>query len=607
MTMTRLIVALLCVSTVVSAQTTSSPEAERILNHVKTLSSEEMGGRKPGEDGIKKAAEYIEAAYEEAGLKAAGDDGTYQDWFEMLTDVRLVDPNYVKFEIRRARPGIPIEKTRPMKYQWKMGKDYQPFGFTDVGKASGKVIFAGYGIAPHGVDYDDYAGIDVTDAVVVVIRGLPKWAEKNKDLRPFGALRTKATLARDKGAKAIVFVNEAGDSSDVLDRFGVSRMGKNSGIIALQVRRTPCAKIFPKGVPTLYVAEESINKTKKPNSFELPNTKIDVEANVEFVKSWTFNIAGLVRGSDSDLRDEYVVVGAHYDHLGMGGPGSRHTKKEPALHSGADDNGSGTAGLIELAQRMSEEPPRRSVLFIAFSGEESGLLGSKHWVASPTMPLENAVAMLNMDMIGRLKDNKVTIGGVGTSPSWDSILSVASDGTELKISKTKDGFGPSDHASFTPKKIPTLFYFTGLHTDYHRPSDTYEKLNYDGEVAILQVVENTLRMVADADERLSFTPGAEKPKAKATSGGFRVTLGVIPDYSDDPQGLRIDGVRDGTPADKAGMEGGDIITRIGKTKIKNIYDLTAVLSSAGPGEKVEIDVIRDGEKLTLSTTLTAKK
>ena len=291
---------------------------------------------------------------------------------------------------------------------------------------------------------------------------------------PMAALRTKATTARQKGAVAIIFVNEEGDKSDILDPFRLDRLGQDAGIICLQARRTPLAKIFPKTVPTLYVAEKDLNKKKKANSFELPHTTMDVESSIEFITGQTYNLVGMVDGTDDALKNEYVIVGAHYDHLGMGTQGSLH-KGDPAIHYGADDNASGTAALIELANRIKKNPTKRSVVFMAFSGEERGLLGSKYWVSHPTIPLDQVAAMINMDMVGRLKDNKLNVHGTGTSKEWKMILDSAISGTEIKLAKNSDGFGPSDHASFVPKGIPALHFFTGLHTDYHKPSDTWDK------------------------------------------------------------------------------------------------------------------------------------
>ena len=603
MTLLRILLVLTASVAVAYSQEPTTPTGQRVLEHVKYLASDECAGRAPATDGIERAAVYVVDQFKEFDLEPAGDHGTYRNLFSLITDVKLTEPNSVWFSIRRARPGIPIEKVRPTKVPWKLGEDYHPFGFSDPGTVEGEIVFCGYGLSPNGMDYDDYEGVDVKGKVVVVLRGLPTWAEKNPHLRPLASLRSKTTLARDKGAAAICFVNEKGDSSDVLDRFMVNRMGKDAGIIALQVRRTPCAKIFPPEVPTLFVAEETINTTEKPQSFVLPNSTVKIETNLEYISGNTYNLIGMVEGTDDDLRSQYVVIGAHYDHLGLGGEGSRAKSPEPAIHYGADDNGSGTAGVIELARRFSEQPTKRSVVFMAYSAEEKGLLGSKHWVSTPTMPLENVVAMMNMDMIGRLKNEKLNVHGTGTSDEWQSILDSASSGSGLTVSTTADGFGPSDHASFTPKKVPVLHFFTGLHTDYHRPSDTWEKLDYDGEARILDVIESTVRQVADADNRIAFKAGAEKPPAKKTSGGFRVTLGIIPDYSDDPNGLRIDGVRENTPAEKAGMEDGDIMVKFGETTIKNIYDLTAALTSAVPGDIVDIVVLRDGKEVTLTATL----
>lgn len=606
MTLLRVLLVLVLAAPFLAGQTPTTETGNRILEHVKFLASEECSGRAPATDGIERAARYIVTNFNQFNLEPVGDHGTYRNMFTMTTAVKLVDPNSVWFETRRPSPGMPIEKVKPTKMAWKLGQDYQPFGFTDTGKVSGRIVFAGYGLSPHGANYDDYKDVDVKGAIVVVLAGLPKWAEKDNDLKLLASVRSKATTARDKGAVAIVVVNEKGDSSDVLARFGLDRMGKNAGIMALQVRRTPCAKIFPPEGKSLFVAEKEIESTKKPSSFELLNTTAKFEAHVAYEEGSTYNIVGMVRGTDPTLAGEYVIVGAHYDHLGMGDENSRHATREAIIHPGADDNGSGTSGVIELAQRLSKAPAKRSVVFMAFSGEEKGLMGSKHWVSTPSLPLNNVVAMINMDMIGRLKDNKLNVHGVGTSAKWQSILDSAVSGSGLKISTSADGFGPSDHASFVPKKIPVLFYFTGLHTDYHRPSDTWDKINYDGEAQILDVVERSVRIVADGSERLTFADGAEKPSAKVSSGGFKVSLGVIPDYSDDPQGLRIDGVRAGTPAEKAGMQAGDILTQIGSTKVKNIYDLTAALSSLEPGNVVDVVVLRDGKEVRMKALLTGR-
>jgi len=592
-------------STVAFAQDTLSPAALRIRDHVKFLASPECSGRAPATDGIERAAAYIEDQFKKLGVKPAGANGQYRDPFSLTTGVKLGDPNNVMFEMLIEKPGVPLAMTKPIKVGWRLGVDYQPYGFSESGTASGRIVFAGYGIQSDG--YNDYKGIDVKDAIVIVIRGLPRWAEKDTKLRGLSSLRTKATTARDLGAKVICFVNEEGDTSDVLSRFGPDRLGKHSGIIALQVRRTPCAKIFPPSATTLYVAEKAINEKRKPMSYVLPNSTVTINATLQITEGTSSNIIGVVPGTDPSLANEYLVIGAHYDHLGMGDENSLSNNPNAIIHPGADDNASGTSGVLELAQQFVANPASRPVLFMLYSGEEKGLLGSKHWVSTPTVPLTNIIAMINMDMIGRMKDNKLNVQGIGTSTTWPGLIDSAKSGMNLTISTTADGFGPSDHSSFTAKGIPVMFVFTGLHSDYHRPSDTWDKINCEGEATVLQFVERAARRIAGATDKMTFTPGAQNPSTKQMSStGLRITLGVIPDYSDDPQGLRITGVRPGTPAEKAGLKGDDIITKIGDTTVKNIYDLMAALEKFEPGDTSTIVALRDGKEVSMKCTFVGK-
>jgi hypothetical protein len=586
------------------SQTAGTADAQRLLDDVRYLASPECMGRGPGTDGIERAASYIEAAFTNAKLTPAF-SGSYRQPFTLTTGVALGKENSVVFDVLVERPGIPLDKTKPTKTGWKLGVDYQPYAFTESKSVTGEVAFVGYGISAPEKKYDDYDGVDVKGKIVIMLRGLPRWASSDDVFKAKAALRAKATLARDKGAIAVAFVNPKGDSSDVLDRFSADRMGKHSGIVAVQVRRTPCARIFPPKGTTMFVAEESIEKTKKPNSFVLANTTASMKTDVSSIDGTTSNIAGIVPGTDPTLAGELVVIGAHYDHLGMGDENSLAGSTTPAIHFGADDNASGTAGMLELARRFAASPGKRSVMFIGFSGEEKGLLGSKYYVEHPAVPLTSTVAMLNMDMIGRLKDNKLNIQGTGTSPLWASVLPKITEGTPLIINQTTDGFGPSDHQSFFLKDIPVLFFFTGLHGDYHRPTDTYEKINYDGEAMVVNAVERAARMIANEPSRPAFTK-PEGSRQQSASTGFRVTFGIIPDYSNDPQGLRISGARDGSPASKAGLADGDVITSFGNTTVKNIYDLTSALGSANPGDVVDVTFIRDGKPRTVKVTLTGK-
>ena len=592
------------VCTQLIAQVPATLEGMRLYKHVEYLASDSCTGRAPGTRGIENAAAYLIEQLKTFQVQPAGRDG-YRDTFRLTSGVVLGADNSVTYEVRIERPGIPLDQIKPTKLGWKVGLDYQPWGFSESGTANGDVVFAGYGLS--SATYDDYASIDVKGKIVIVLRGVPKWAAKDPAYSQQSSVRAKATRARDKGALAVIFVNERGDSADVLARFGLDRLGKNSGIVALQARRSSCAKIFPPKGTSLFVAETEIEKTKKPMSFVLENTRATVTTSLVFTESVTSNIIGMIPGSDPSVAGEYVVIGAHYDHLGMGDENSLAASPTPAIHYGADDNASGTAGMLELALRFSEKPARRSILVMGFSGEEKGLLGSKHWVTTPTVPLQKIAAMVNLDMIGRLTKQKLNIQGVGTSPVWPALIDSAKAGTPFTISTTADGFGPSDHSSFTAKSIPVLFFFTGLHSDYHRPTDTYDKINADGQATIVSMVENIVRRVADATTRPEFTQGADKQSTTQSSSiALKVSFGVVPDYSDDPQGLRITGVKANSAAEKAGLKGDDIVTKLGTTVIKNIYDLMTALGSFKPGDTTDVTVLRNDKPVTMKVTFGGK-
>jgi Zn-dependent M28 family amino/carboxypeptidase len=358
-----------------------------------------------------------------------------------------------------------------------------------------------------------------------------------------------------------------------------------------------------------------------------------------------YNVIGVLEGSDRLLKSEAIVVGAHYDHLGRGGEGSL-APRSGEIHHGADDNASGTAGVLELARLFTSQRPRpkRTIVFMCFSGEEEGLLGSSYYVNHPIIPLANTVAMINMDMIGRMKARKLIIGGVGTSKEWRDLIDSANknlfgeqvslDSLPTKSSKSEhlaninvsqnasilmnsdprrfdltlqeDGYGPSDHSSFYSKQIPVLFFWTGTHKDYHKPSDTFDKINYEGEVQVLSLVARIVRDLDNAEKRLTYSV-AKSDSQQGRSTGFRVYLGTIPNYSDSNDGLLLDGVRDDSPAAKAGLKAGDKIVKIGTREIKNVYDYTYALGEMKAGEEYVVEIMRAGEKLVLKIKPEARK
>jgi Zn-dependent M28 family amino/carboxypeptidase len=313
-------------------------------------------------------------------------------------------------------------------------------------------------------------------------------------------------------------------------------------------------------------------------------------------------VVGLLKGSDPTLKDEIVVIGAHYDHLGLGGPQSLAPKALGEVHNGADDNASGTAGMLELAQAFADRATdlKRSLLFMAFSGEEEGLLGSNYYVKHPLFPIERTVAMINMDMIGRLQDNKLIVQGVGTSPQWPPLLEEVNKQKKFDLKTTADGTGPSDHSSFYLKDIPVLFLFTGVHSDYHKPSDDYDKINTEGQARVVRFAYDVVSKIQSLPTRPEFTKtsGSEQMGRR----GFRVSLGVMPDYAEEVEGMKISGLRQGSPAERAGLKAGDIIVRLGSIQIKNIYDYTFALSPLKEGEEVEIEVLRNEQRLVMKIT-----
>lgn len=328
------------------------------------------------------------------------------------------------------------------------------------------------------------------------------------------------------------------------------------------------------------------------------------------------NVVALLPGSGPH-RTQSLVIGAHYDHLGFGGAGSLSPDATGTVHNGADDNASGTAVLIEAARALASGPPlAQDILFIAFTGEERGLWGSAHYVSSPLLPLEGTVAMLNLDMVGRVRDGLLTVMGTGTAEEWEEILERANAGTAspLDLRFNSDGFGASDHTSFHARGIPVLHFFSNTHPEYHRVEDDWELVNAEGMDQVTDLVAAVVRAVVPATGLASLTPveGAGNPHGGFTSGdassmasGFRVRLGTIPDYSRESGGMAITAVRDGSPAAKAGLTGGDIIVQFGPHEIDNVYDYMAALNEYDPGDEVEIVVLRGEERLTLKAVLMA--
>ena len=572
-----------------------SAAAARIQADVDWLASPEMKGRRAGAPEADRAADGIAERFRKLGLLPAGPKGSYLQPFDFIDGVDLGPKN--AFETGDGAS----------KRSWAVGEDFRPLAFSAAGSAAGEVVFAGYGIVAKDLSYDDYDGLDVKDKVVLVLRYGPDGDDEKSPFSPYAALRFKASVARDKGAKALLVA--AGpltkDVPDDLVALRTDAAFADAGIVALSLRRAVAEALLAPSGKTLAAAQKAIDDTKRPAPFAAAGSWVALVADVTPRRVRTANVLGLLPGADPKANPGIVIVGAHYDHLGLGGPSSLGRGGDANVHPGADDNASGTAALLEMARNFAgRNPPLpRSLLFIAFAAEEIGTLGSLHFTKNPTAPWESVVAMFNMDMIGRLRGDKLDVQGVGTSPAWKGLIESSNTNAKLKLALLDGGFGPSDHSPFYAAKKPVLFVFTGAHADYHKPSDTADRVDAAGIVRVVKFLGPVVAAVASAPERIAF---AEVKGGVAPSGGgsrsFRVWVGGIPDFSEEGAGVKLSGVSAGSPAEKAGLQAGDLIVRFGDKELRNLYDYTYALQGRKPGEKVNIVVKRTEGGKTVEKT-----
>ena len=374
------------------------------------------------------------------------------------------------------------------------------------------------------------------------MRYSPTGDNPHTDYGKFLPLRYKTLMAREKGAKALLVVTgSADDSTDELIALKYDNSFSSSGIPVVSISRAVADSWLQNVNTSVDSLQSRINSSKQPFSINIPNLILSLSSDIFEIKDTTANVVGLLQVTDT-TNAEYLVIGAHYDHLGWGGEGSGSLAPDKhEIHNGADDNASGTGGIIELARMLSAQRGalRRNVIFISFSGEEEGLFGSAYYVKHPPMKLNNAITMINLDMVGRLKDKTLTVQGTGTSSRWDSVLTQYNSDSTFVLKFVKDGFGPSDHSSFYGANIPVLFFFTGIHEDYHKPSDHADKINYSGESLVIHYVKNVAIDIDDHPGRPDYLKTQTLPSAGNESRGFRVYVGTVPDYSETTTGMKI--------------------------------------------------------------------
>ncbi len=571
--------------------------AEAVLAHIKYLASGELQGRGTGTLGAEKAARYVTDAFRAAGLKPLGDRGGYLQHFEVTVGAKVGSRNSLAVSPPLWSAGLALRR------------DFLPMLMSGLGAANAELVFVGYGITAPDAKYDDYAGQDVKGKVALVLRDSPDSANAHSAFGRYASLRAKVMAARDRGAVAVLLTVGplTTNVSDALGPWSIQQGVGDAGIPALYVTQSVAAGMLAGGGRDLKVVQQAIHDTKQPQSFAVPGVTVSLRASVIKERARTANVVGLLEGNDT-ARKEAVVIGAHYDHLGLGeqaGSLAKHAGGQ--IHYGADDNASGAAGLIELARHFAARRGelKRSLVFIAFAGEEMGLLGSKHFVEAPTWPLAKTVAMLNLDMVGRLKNNRLFVLGGGSSPFWQGALAEANRELALKfeLSAGGSGFGASDHQSFFVKNIPVLHFFTGVHEDYHKPSDTWERVNAEGESQVLRLIARVAAQTLALETAPAFVK-LEEPRqpSGASSDGFRVYLGTVPDYAAEVEGVRLEAVRDGSPAQKAGLQPGDVLVKFGTRTIRNVEEYSQLLREAEPGKPTAIVIIRNQQRVTLMIT-----
>ena len=574
---------------------------------VSWLADEQRDGRAVGSDGARMAADWLAEYFKKTGvIPLPGVDGYFHP-FEFNSGER-VDAGKSALKINEGAPAV-------------LDRDFRPLPFSSNEEARGAVVFAGYGLSvPEGAGqrrYNSYEGLDVKDKVVLILRYVPEGvdAPRRAHLNRYAGLRYKVMMARERGAKGVLVVTGP-NSPNAGELLPLSGDGSNadSGLPALSVSGAFADALLKPAGKTVKELQSALDD-ENPHAqggFAVPGASATFAAGVIHEKKTDRNVIGCIPVKGAT---EWVILGAHYDHLGRGkGSGSSLARagEEGKIHPGADDNASGTAMVLEIAAALAKEHAerpekfRRNVAFALWSGEESGLLGSNAFVEKPPLDLKNVVAYINADMVGRLRENKLLVQAVGSSKSWPRIIEKRNVAAGFALTLQEDPYLPTDVTSFYPKRIPVLNIFTGSHEDYHRPTDTADKINADGIARIATFAKGIVLDVAQSPERPEFS----RVERKDQGGGrdqMRAYLGSIPDYATEVKGVKLSGVRADSPAEKAGLKGGDVIVEFAGQKIANIYDYTYALDSVKIGQPVKVIVERESKRVEITATPEARK
>ncbi|HMH21707.1 MAG TPA: M20/M25/M40 family metallo-hydrolase [Puia sp.] len=510
--------------------------------HIQYLADDKLEGRRAGSPGEKMAGDYISIEFAKAGLQPKGDKNGWLQAFEIDEGRQISTDSYFSVNDRMIQPG----------------KEYFPLSFSASGSVAGSPAIA---LQESGVPW------------FVDLKEMLETGQNNPHFDFDETIRARIKECSKKGATAVILYN-------------TSRIAENLAF-------DPHDKSEPAAIPVLFITKEAKKKWLRDESASL-----DIKIRVGFTEK-TRTARNVVGYLDNGAKTT-AIIGAHYDHLGFGeDSNSLYRGTERQIHNGADDNASGVAGIIELAKLLKQSRLRNNnYLFIAFSGEELGLLGSKYFVEHPPIDLKTANYMINLDMVGRLNDSShsLTIGGYGTSPGWGEACNTGAERKYFTVKYDSSGTGPSDHTSFYRKDIPVLFFFTGIHSDYHKPTDDYDKINYPGELQVLKYIYSIVWNLNNKG-RLSFTKTRE---VQMGSSRFSVTLGIMPDYSFSGNGVRADGVSDGRPAQRAGIMAGDVILQLGDYPVPSLEKYMQALSKFKKGDTTIVKYRRGNDTLSAS-------
>ncbi len=556
----------------VSAQRqTDSLAVVNMRADIRYLASDSLQGRETATIYEQMASDWIIARMKETGLSAKGDDGGYLQGFPFDGDPARGTKNSAQLGRNKLS----------------LGTDFYPVSWSSSATVFTRLARCRYGIIAPEKGRNDYEDVDVKDHAAAISIGSPDGIHPHSEWLDYHDLGRRIKDAIAQGANAVLLYNDDPTATDP--------------------DSTLKKKIKPCGVPVIFLTKAAQKK------MGIDGEPVVVSVDIERPVLTGHNVAGYIDNG----RPNVVVIGAHYDHLGHGIEGSLH-RGEPGVHNGADDNASGVAMMLQVARDLQGMPDAKNndYLFLAFSGEEMGLLGSNWWSKHPALPLETLNYMVNFDMVGRLDSlNTVIINGVGTSPAWNRLRPDTTVDAKtpkptrkpkkderqvqpLKVKTTESGVGPSDHTSFYLKDVPAIHYFTGAHEDYHKPGDDEEKINYEGMVRVLRHVEDLIVALNDSG-KVAFTKTAVDT---SSTPSFKVTLGVVPDYAYSGEGMRIDGVSDGKPAAKAGLKAGDVVVKLGEHRITDMMSYMKGLGKFTKGEETVVTVLREGKEMKVNVT-----